>query len=368
MSKSTLSCCLVVKNEQDNISKCLSCINLLADEIIIVDTGSTDGTRISVNRWIDKYKAHSGVKYIEVGNKFHDADGDFNFGAAKTFAFQNATKDYVMWLDATDRVTDQRKAKIQFLKETSKNKNVYFTMPTELTEDFAFIRSRIGPRDKSIMDGRIHEYMKFTSGEMTKIFIPVPIKNYKKERDLGRNIRQLLKEWDENPSARIAFYIGLTYRELNKLEESITWFRKRIYNFEFKDEFSEEYFKALESIAEMIIIAKNDSDSTMDLYDLANEMIQKEPNRYEGYYYMGKYLYRTQKYNEAIQQFRKYTKCKRPSSYKLWLNPKLYTGKAILNAIEECKTALKYSEVLQPDEILDYNQSRSTYKRGNTQY
>lgn len=368
MARSTLSCCLVIRNERDKIFDCLSHINILADEIVIVDTGSTDDTLNVIAAWIKRFNAQSGVKVLSVGSKFHDADGDFDFGSAKTFAFLNATKDYVMWLDASDKVSDQKAAKLTFIKETNIDKNVYFTFPTELSKNFAFIRTRIGPRQSTVMEGRIHEYMRFRGPQLKKIFIPVPIINYKKGRDLPRNLRQLEKEWKINPSARVAFYLGNTHREMYHTDDALYWFRQRIYTYKFKTGFDEEYFKAAESIAEIIVESKKDSGSTQDLFDIAKVLIEKEPKRFEGYYYLAKYYMRKSQYEAAIQELRKYKACTKPSSYKLWLNGALYNGKAVLNAIEECKTAIKYKDVIQPDEILDYGRSNSSYSVGDAQY
>lgn len=369
MARSTLSCCIAIKNEEKQIVDTLSCINILADEIIIIDTGSTDGTLSIVNKWIERFNAKAGVNVISVGDRFHDDDGDFDFGAAKTFAFENATKDFVMWLDATDRVTKQSDVKKQFIAITNKDKNVYFSIPTALSENFAFIRARIGPRKTAYVVGRIHEYMGFSnSPDLTRHFINHEIENKKTDRDLERNLRQLKKEWDIRPTSRICFYLALTYREMLNINDSLEWFRRRIYTYKFKDDFGEEYFKSLESVAEQILNIKRGRQSDMELYDMASQMIEKEPKRFEGYYYMGHYHKRREEYKDALIYFRKYTACKKPDTYKLWLNGAIYNGKAILTAINECNTALKYSKVLKPDEILDLNPSRSTFTSGNNQY
>ena len=80
-----------------------------------MDTGLTDSTIDKIERWIEESRAHGFVKLIKVGSKFHDSDGDFHFGNAKTFAFENATKDFVMWLDASDIVTDPVAVKKEFI-------------------------------------------------------------------------------------------------------------------------------------------------------------------------------------------------------------------------------------------------------------
>ncbi len=369
MTHSRLACCLVVRNESSQIADCLDCINVLADEIVIVDTGSTDGTLSSINSWISKHNAQSNVKVITVGSRFHDEDGDFNFGAAKTFALKSASTDFVMWLDATDRVSNQANVKKIFLDITDKNKNVYIAMPTALSKDFAFIRTRIAPRDVTTMVGRIHEFMGFENpGSLTRHFISEPIMNKKNGRDLSRNLRQLHKEWTERPSSRTCFYIALTNREMGNKTNALEWFRRRIYTYGFKDEFAEEYFKSLESIAEILVETEISEMNLIELYDISEEMINKEPNRVEGHYYRGKYHFYKKEYEKAIECYRKYTKCKKPSTYKLWINGSIYKGKAILNAIEECKTAMKYGKVLEPDEILDLNPTRSTFTRGDDQY
>lgn len=42
---STLSVCIIAKNESEVIGRCLDCVKSFADEIVVVDTGSTDNTK-----------------------------------------------------------------------------------------------------------------------------------------------------------------------------------------------------------------------------------------------------------------------------------------------------------------------------------
>ena len=369
MANHTLSCCLVIRNESEKIIKCLNNINILADEIIVVDTGSDDGTPNAVKNWATKLNASSNVKVIEVGKRFHDEDGDFNFGAAKTFAFSQATKDFVMWMDANDNVTQQLNVKKFFLEQTKKNPNVYFAMPTALSDDYAFGRVRIAPREKCWMEGRVHEYMKINDPSLTRIFAPFPIQNRKPGRDLERNLRLLLKEWKDNPTARMCFYIAQTYNEMHNDEEAFRWFKRRICTFEFLHEFAEEHFKSMECFAEFIATGRKfDNVNEDDLKDIAEQMIKMEPTRIEGYYYLGKYYLTKREYEKALDQFRKYGTCKRPAFYSLWLNKNLYGGRAIRNAIDECRMGIKYKDVIQPEQILDYGPQSLSYKVGEGQY
>lgn len=99
----TISLCMIVKNEEDSLARCLESITPLVDEIVIVDTGSTDATK-------------------EIAAKFTDRVYDFtwieDFSAARNFAFSKATKEYLLWLDADDVILPEDAAQIQQLKET----------------------------------------------------------------------------------------------------------------------------------------------------------------------------------------------------------------------------------------------------------
>lgn len=373
--RKTLSVCIIVKNESHQIASLLNTLLILADEIVIVDTGSNDNTIEIINQWTKEHNASRGVKVLPVGNKFHDSDGDFDFGAAKTFAFENATKDYVMWLDASDRVSEPILCKQKFIELTTEN-NVIITLPTRTKSRHTFNRLRIGPRLLSTMVGRIHEYMWISDVTGLKRFhINIPIDNFKESRDLSRNIRILKKEYAREPSARNAFYIGNSYHGMKQYSESIEWFRKRVYSYEWADEYAEEFYKSLECIAESIVKLNNafklpNHLSLADLMDIANNMITREPKRVEGYYYLGMYNYILKKYSEAIDIFAKYKDCVLPTDVKLWLDPEIYNG-GMVKMIEKCRMAIKLSTPLMPEEILDlpgHGENDRTYSIGDNQY
>ena len=87
----SVSLCMIVRNEEQVLGRCLSCVKDFADEIIIVDTGSTDKTK-------------------EIASLFTDQIYDFpwidDFAAARNFAFQKGAGDYLFWLDADDVITE----------------------------------------------------------------------------------------------------------------------------------------------------------------------------------------------------------------------------------------------------------------------
>lgn len=101
MENIKLSVCLIVKNEEDCIENCLKCAKQFADEIVIVDTGSTDKTIDIAKKYTDK------IFLFEWQN---------DFAKARNFAFQKAHGEYLMWLDADDIISKSEINKIKQLK------------------------------------------------------------------------------------------------------------------------------------------------------------------------------------------------------------------------------------------------------------
>lgn len=97
-----ISLCMIVKNEEATLEQCLSSVCDIVDEVVIVDTGSTDRTK-------------------EIARKFTENVFDFqwidDFAAARNFAFSHATMDYIMWLDADDVLLPEDRQKLMHLKQ-----------------------------------------------------------------------------------------------------------------------------------------------------------------------------------------------------------------------------------------------------------
>ena len=102
MARPALSLCMIVKNEKDNLPDCLASVKGLAEEIIVVDTGSTDGTQ-------DIARSH-GARVIQSGWQ-----GDFSL--ARNLSLAEAQGRWIIWLDADDRLLEPDKAALRKLAE-----------------------------------------------------------------------------------------------------------------------------------------------------------------------------------------------------------------------------------------------------------
>ena len=98
----SISVCMIVKNEEAVLARCLDSLREIADEIVIVDTGSTDRTK--------EIAAH-------YTSRIYDFKWIHDFAAARNFAFSKATKDYIYSADADEVLEEIDRQKFLQLKQ-----------------------------------------------------------------------------------------------------------------------------------------------------------------------------------------------------------------------------------------------------------
>lgn len=89
---STVSGCLIVRDEESTIGRLLSELEKFCDEIIVVDTGSIDNT-MEICKQFNKVKLFT-------------KEWTYDFAAARNYSFSQATCDYIFWCDADDHLPD----------------------------------------------------------------------------------------------------------------------------------------------------------------------------------------------------------------------------------------------------------------------
>ena len=97
----TISLCMIVKNEEEVLERCLNSLKGLMDEIIIVDTGSTDSTKEIAARYTDK---------------IYDFSWCDDFAAARNFSFSKATQEYIYAPDADEVLDETNRRRFMMLK------------------------------------------------------------------------------------------------------------------------------------------------------------------------------------------------------------------------------------------------------------
>ncbi len=205
----TLSVCLIVKDEEEVLERCLNCVSQFADEIVVIDTGSKDKT-------------------VEIAKRFtncvHSFQWENDFSKARNFSFSKATKDYVMWLDADDIITHDNIEKIKKLKQTSEPKDVYM-LKYEIAFDeannptFTYFRERILRRSMNFKwEGFVHEVIT-PRGKIDHVDIAIQHRKIKSSNP-KRNLKiynQKIKEGHKlNPREQFYYARELFYNNYNR--------------------------------------------------------------------------------------------------------------------------------------------------------
>ena len=206
----TLSVCLIVRNEIEVIGRCLNCAAKIADEIVVVDTGSNDGT------------VEEARKFTEDIYFFEWCD---DFSAARNFALSKATCDFVMWLDADDIITDENCKKIKELLTGSPEFDMAYLKYAAAFDGskptFVYYRERILRRSKNYrFCGAVHEAV---SPEGKIVYSDAEIHHKKiKENEPLRNLAILQKQIAHGISLdeRSKFYYGRELLYNNMYAES----------------------------------------------------------------------------------------------------------------------------------------------------
>lgn len=99
----TISLCMILKNEEKILERCLDSIADLVDEIIIADTGSTDATKEIAKRYTEHV---------------YDFQWEDDFSAARNFVFSKATMEYIYSADADEVLSSENRERFRVLKET----------------------------------------------------------------------------------------------------------------------------------------------------------------------------------------------------------------------------------------------------------
>ncbi|MFE4712058.1 glycosyltransferase family 2 protein [Paenibacillus sp. NPDC056722] len=209
-----LSLVMIVKNEEQNLRRCLNNVFTLVDEIIIVDTGSTDATKEIA---------------FEFNAKIYDYEWNNDFAAARNFALSLASSEWCLVLDADEYIEGDYAHVIQNfitgppvigqVKRIDK-----FMGKDGISYEQSYI-SRLFPSDCRYY-GRIHEQIQ--SG-LPRIRVDVEIQHdgYFEQNKSDRNIPILLKEIEDQPDDPYYYYqIAKEFRGLEIHEQTYNFLKQ----------------------------------------------------------------------------------------------------------------------------------------------
>ena len=215
----TVSLCMIVKNEEKVLSRCLDSVHHLVDEINIVDTGSTDNTIEIAKKYTDR------VYTFEWTGKFKDARNE---------SFKYATKDYIFYLDADDVILEDDQKKFKKLKQTLDpsvdSVSMYYHAGVDEFGNvtLTYRRNRLVKRNRHFKwKGDCHNYLE-VSGYIINSDVAVTHKKTSHSTRRNLSIYETKIKNGEKFTPRDYFYYGNELRENGHYKQAIENYTKNI--------------------------------------------------------------------------------------------------------------------------------------------
>ena len=240
---------MIVRNEEKNIASCLNSIKNIVDEIIIVDTGSTDRTKEVVNDICKNFDA----KRV----KIFDFKWVNDFSAARNESIEHAAKDWILILDA-DEIIDEIGLKtikelisnndvdgFLFLQKNYTNNTLIAGFNAELhikdnlkyTGWYGTLITRLFRNNKGFkFSGTVHELVETSIEEKGGVIIStnVVIHHYGNiDPVLVSKKRQFYLELcknkiNQNPDSTSFYELGILYKENGNIDDALKSFKKSL--------------------------------------------------------------------------------------------------------------------------------------------
>jgi glycosyltransferase involved in cell wall biosynthesis len=283
MSFPTITLALIAKNEEKNINRLLDSVEGCFDEIVFVDTGSTDKTKqIAIDR----------------GCVVYDFTWVNSFCKARNFAFSKTTCDYILWLDLDDCLSD-KEAFIQWKNYAMAYADCWFaTYHYALDKDkkpiISFVRERVFKRSiDPVWQYDLHEGIIIKPEWSRDYATPWSVLHMRDEQDViadkSRNIKILddIKARDGDLPTRLKFYYGKELYENGNPQKAIWAFEEvlKCSDLEFHDRVLAYQYASYSAFQCAQHIKEENKQEIMNLLNLALnfaiEGIKIEPSRAE---------------------------------------------------------------------------------------
>ncbi|MGI2750020.1 tetratricopeptide repeat-containing glycosyltransferase family 2 protein [Bacillus cytotoxicus] len=274
--KPFISACLIVKNEEDMLRKCLESLQGGVDEIVVVDTGSTDTTKEIAKEFTDKV---------------YDFEWTNDFAEARNFAASKASGEWILAIDADECVDPKNlAAAIEEIKSHDNKFDVYAVEINSFSDKYGENLSmnhmqRIYKNNGEFhFSGAIHEQIvEKGEGRQELVFSALKLYHYgylpnvvKKKNKRKRNMDILKKALKSNNNDGFTYFnYGQELRSLGKTKEALESFIKAYQNKE--DVYKEWVSRCLYFIVEMLVELKRYEEAIVIIND-AEEVFSTAPD------------------------------------------------------------------------------------------
>lgn len=298
---STIGLCMIVKNEAKVILRCLASVLPLIDYVLVVDTGSEDGTQDLIRDYLADHKLRGTV----IDEPWR------NFAYNRTFALERLRElepvDYAMIIDADDILIPDRNFDAAAFK-TQMDDDLF---DVELTQGgISYHRPQIcRNRLPFCFKGVLHEYLEFPPGPITRQtargFRVVSgregarSQNPRKYQEDATVLENALRtETDPFLVSRYTFYLAQSYKDCGERQKALEHYLKRAE----QGFWSEEIYIALFEAGNLMAALDRPFEEVVAVYERATQSV---PARAEALHAASRYCRNCGRYAEGQEYARR---------------------------------------------------------------
>ncbi len=349
----TLSVCMIVKNEQEFITECLQSVHSIADEIIVVDTGCTDQTIEIVKRFEANVFP---FKWID------------DFSAARNESIKHAKSDWILWLDADERLRPESVKALKQLLKKEKKPTAYVLPIWNMMADKKNYKisgaHRLFTNHKGLyFTGRIHEQIVHSLAEkggeerecaVTLIHLGYGLDETAQQQKNIRNrilLERMVKEEPENAYAH--YTLAQNYSQTFEWQKAARHYEKALKHQRFdpgmEASLLNTYAEALMKLGQM-----------EQAGEIALQSVSKIPQQVGGYYLLYKLAESGKNKKEALDWLLKLFE----ANVKLRTMPKKLSTDILLDEADLIYELFKnYAELNEPQQALEWFKKLPVEKR-----
>lgn len=305
-----LSQCMIVKNEEKNIRRALEWAKDIAFEQIVVDTGSTDDT----------------VKIAEeMGAKVYHFDWIGDFSAAKNYAIEQASGNWIAFLDADEYFSAQDAKKLMsILHRVEKSFNIQ-KKPHILRSKWIQLSDKDTPFAVSVQDrvfqnvsslryvNKIHENLALKTkkpcrfldcqNELSILHTGYSATAYKDTNKIERNIELLKKEIETDPKNYNALsYLGDSYLAGGQKEEAENCYKTVLKQVPSSEHLGQERYHNAGAQLLRMMVARQKASEEEQLFDTARKIGYPDGIDPDVHYYIGSWMFGMRRWLEAKKE------------------------------------------------------------------
>lgn len=211
-----LSLCMITKDEENNLARCLKSAQGIVDEVVIIDTGSTDNT-VAIGR--------------QLGARVYETSWRNDFSLARNESLAHARGTWVLVLDADEELLTETARDLRDILLSTPFSRFYLRLVNLVAgQRLAYPVPRLFRREGSRYAGRVHEQL-VQEGHTVSSYSSVVILHHGYDRDVvsrkkkvERNLSILLEVWQDDPDPYVAYQVANAYAVSGDHLQALRWY------------------------------------------------------------------------------------------------------------------------------------------------